>query len=111
MTVAGQEFVQAGETAAISNADLYLSENYDIGEMGNFVRALTIAETPPENKLPLTGDEPLKPSAGGCITANDIQASGSKSGYVESIEGGSKTGTVWDNITPTQENYPYTNIP
>ena len=26
-------------------------------------------------------------------------------------EGGSKMGTVWDNITPTQENYPYTNIP
>lgn len=26
-------------------------------------------------------------------------------------EGGSKTGTVWDNITPTQENYPVTNIP
>lgn len=24
---------------------------------------------------------------------------------------GGKTGTVWDNITPTQENYPYTNIP
>ncbi|MDD6812548.1 MAG: hypothetical protein PUD93_11960 [Lachnospiraceae bacterium] len=27
------------------------------------------------------------------------------------FKGGSKTGTVWDNITPTQENYPYTNIP
>lgn len=26
-------------------------------------------------------------------------------------ESGSGTGTVWDNITPTQENYPYTNIP
>ena len=26
-------------------------------------------------------------------------------------ESGSKTGTVWDNITPTQEKYPYTNIP
>ena len=26
-------------------------------------------------------------------------------------QSGSKTGTVWDNITPTQENYPYTNIP
>ena len=26
-------------------------------------------------------------------------------------ESGSKTCTVWDNITPTQENYPYTNIP
>ena len=26
-------------------------------------------------------------------------------------ESGRKTGTVWDNITPTQEKYPYTNIP
>ena len=26
-------------------------------------------------------------------------------------QSGSKTGTVWDNITPTQENYPYANIP
>ncbi|MBD5544694.1 MAG: hypothetical protein HDR01_10780, partial [Lachnospiraceae bacterium] len=26
-------------------------------------------------------------------------------------QGGSKTGTVWDNITPTQENYSFTNIP
>ena len=26
-------------------------------------------------------------------------------------ESGSNTGTVWDNITPTQEKYPYTNIP
>lgn len=29
----------------------------------------------------------------------------------EALESGSGTGTVWDNITPTQENYPYTNIP
>lgn len=46
----------------------------------------------------------------------------SKSGYKDSgvgngkdpwrsYESGSGTGTVWDNITPTQENYPYTNIP
>ena len=30
---------------------------------------------------------------------------------VKNVESGSGTGTVWDNITPTQENYPYTNIP
>lgn len=30
---------------------------------------------------------------------------------VAHIKGGSKTGTVWDNITPTQENYPFINIP
>ena len=29
----------------------------------------------------------------------------------ENSKSGSGTGTVWDNITPTQENYPYTNIP
>ena len=29
----------------------------------------------------------------------------------KAAESGSGTGTVWDNITPTQENYPYTNIP
>ena len=32
-------------------------------------------------------------------------------GWGSGIESGSGTGTVWDNITPTQENYPYTNIP
>ena len=29
----------------------------------------------------------------------------------ENSKSGRGTGTVWDNITPTQENYPYTNIP
>ena len=34
-----------------------------------------------------------------------------ESAACEVAESGSGTGTVWDNITPTQENYPYTNIP
>lgn len=30
---------------------------------------------------------------------------------IKSFEGGSRTGTVWDNIVPTQDNYPNTKIP
>ncbi|MCM1496387.1 MAG: hypothetical protein NC089_11390 [Bacteroides sp.] len=32
-------------------------------------------------------------------------------GFDYEIEGGTKTNTVWDSITPTQDNYPHTSIP
>ena len=41
--------------------------------------------------------------------ATKAKAADSKSGAV--VGSGNKTGTVWDNITPTQENYPFTEIP